>query len=264
VTQLDDTRPGAVRFNLVDVAAAIVILILIPLAYGSYLLFRTPPPTLVGVSPARLFEGHNQRVEIDGTNLRPFLRVSFNAAQARSFLIGSTKYAMVDLPDLKAGTYDVVLYDHVQEVARLPNALTVAPMAADVEVEVVGSFRTAPDRSPAPKVGDRFPSTGEAIAEVVAVGSPAAGDLRLRVGDETLRVPLLQPVLPATLRLKCYTARRADGAVECLVPAGPGNDAPAVVAPDALLTLPSASGPMGFQIAVVRVPARAQAPSPAR
>src|SRR4029077_14290413 len=91
VTQPDDSRRGTVRFNLVDAAVAIVILGLIPLAYGSYLLFRTQPPTLVSVSPAQLFEGHSQRLEIDGTNLRPFLRVSFNAVQAKSFLIGSTK-----------------------------------------------------------------------------------------------------------------------------------------------------------------------------
>ena len=256
MTQPDDSRRRAVRFNLVDVAVAIVILGLIPLAYGSYLLFRAQPPTLASVSPVQLFEGHNQRLEIDGTNLRPFLRVSFNAIQAKSFLIGSTKYALVDVPDLKPGVYDVVLYDYTQEVARLPRALTVVPMVTDVELEIVGAFKSPPDASIAPpRVGDKFPPGGNAIAEVIALEAPGPGDLRLRVGEDTIRVPLRHAVLPATLRVKCYTARRPDGTVRCLVPGSPGNDEPTVVAPDALLTLPSLSGPVEFQISAVRSPA---------
>ncbi len=200
MTQLDDRR-RALRFNLVDVAVAIVILGLMPIAYGAYLLFRTPPPTLASVSPVRLFEGHNQRLEIDGANLRPFLRVSLNATPAKSFLIGSTTYALVDLPDLKPGEYDVILYDAVREVARLPKTLTIVPMVADVELDVVGAFKPASDALPTPpKAGDKFPSTGDAFAEVVAVGAPTTGDLRLRVGDNTISVPLRQPVWPACAR----------------------------------------------------------------
>ena len=114
-------------------------------AYGAFLLFRTPRPTIVSVVPATLLEGSRQRLEIDGTNLRPFMRVSFDTTPAKSFLIGSTKYALVDLPDLKPGTYDVVLYDYMQEVARLPKAFTVAPLATDVQLEVIGAFKSASD-----------------------------------------------------------------------------------------------------------------------
>ena len=214
----------AVRFNLVDAVVALVILGAIPLAYGSYVLFRAQPPTLASVSPVRLAEGHPQRIEIEGSNLRPFLRVSLNATPAKSFLIGSTKYALVDVPDLKPGTYDVVLYDHAQEVARLPKALTVAPREADVELEVTGAFTSASGAAPVPhKVGDKFPPAGNAVAEVIAVGDASKGDLRLRVGNDTIRVPLIEPVQPATLRVKCYTARRPDGTVQCLVPGGPGS-----------------------------------------
>src|ERR1700676_3262087 len=134
MTFVDDRGRLGGQLNLIDAAAAVVILLLIPLAFSSYVLFRTPPPKLLTVSPARLVESHDQRVEIDGTNLRPFMRASFNTVPAKSFLIGSTKYALVDLPHLEPGTYDVVLYDHAQEVDRLPNALTVVPMVTDVEL----------------------------------------------------------------------------------------------------------------------------------
>jgi hypothetical protein len=252
MTLLDDRGRVAGRVNLVDAVAAIVILVLIPVAYGAYVLFRTPPPKLLKVSPARLFEGHNQRVEIEGTNLRPFMRASFNTMPARTFLIGTTTYAVLDVPDLKPGTYDVVLYDYAQEVDRLPKALTVVPMVTDVALEVVGSFKLPPDTLAAQlKIGDKFPPTENAIAEVVAVGTLVQGDLRLRVGDAMLRVPLNQRELPATLRVKCYTARRPDGTVQCLVP---GPDEPTVVAPDAVLTLSSAEGWVSFQIDTVRAP----------
>jgi hypothetical protein len=252
MTLLDDRGRVAGRVNLVDAVAAIVILVLIPVAYGAYLLFRTPPPKMLSVSPAKLFEGHNQRVEIEGTNLRPFMRASFNTTPARAFLIGSTKYALVDVPDLKPGTYDVVLYDYAREVDRLPNALTVVPMVTDVRLEVVGSFKLPPDTLAAQlKIGDKFPPTENAIAEVVAVGALVQGDLRLRVGDEMLRVPLNQRDLPATLRVKCYTARKPDGTLQCMVP---GPDEPTVVAPDAVLTLSSPQGWVSFQISTVRAP----------
>jgi hypothetical protein len=259
VTRPDDRGPRAGRFNLVDAAVAVVVLVLIPVAYGAYLLFRTPRPAIVSIAPAQLPEGHSQRLEIEGANLRPFLRVSFNTIAAKSFLIGSTTYAIVDVPDLKPGSYDVVLYNRMQEVARLPKALTVVPMVADVELDVTGAFRPASAAAQL-KAGDTIP-TANPIAEVVAIGAPAAGDLRLRAGDQIIRVPLQQRELPATLRLKCHTARTADGAVQCLVAGGPGADEPMVVAPDALLTLPLPSGPVSFQIISVRAPA--VRPSPA-
>ena len=52
MTLLDDRGRVAGRVNLVDAVAAIVILVLIPVAYGAYLLFRTPPPKMLSVSPA--------------------------------------------------------------------------------------------------------------------------------------------------------------------------------------------------------------------
>ena len=259
---VDDRGRVGGRVNLIDAAVAVVILALIPVAYGAYMLFRTPPPKLASVSPATLFEGHNQQVQIEGTNLRPFMRASFNTIPARSFLIGSTTYAFIDVPDLAPGTYDIVLYDYKQEVDRLPKALTVVPMVTDVELEVVGAFKSPPDGLAAHlKSGDTFPASGNAIARVSSVGAPAPGNLRLRVGDETIRVPLSQRELPATLRVKCYTARRPDGTVQCLVP---GPNEPTVVAPDAVLTLSSAEGWVSFQIAAVRAPASTSTSSPRR
>src|SRR5262245_45059572 len=119
---IDDRGRIGGKVNLIDAVIAVVVLLLIPLAFGAYLLFRTPEPKIPSVAPTTVHQGNNLRVTINGDNLRPFLRVTFNGTQGQSFLIGNTKYAVVELPELSAGTYDVVLWDYKQEMGRLTKA----------------------------------------------------------------------------------------------------------------------------------------------
>src|SRR5690348_3647023 len=93
------------KVNLIDAVIAVVVLGMVPVAFGAYLLFRTPTPKLLTVSPSTMYQGNNLRVTITGQDLRPYLRVTFNGIQGQSFLIGNTTFALVDLPNLKAGTY---------------------------------------------------------------------------------------------------------------------------------------------------------------
>src|SRR4051812_42123227 len=171
------------RANAIDVMVAIVILVLIPMVYGAYLLFRTPPAKLSSIAPEKIHQGPNLRIEVIGTNLRPFMRVAFNTIQGRTFMIGSTKYAQVDLPELAPGTYDVELFDYAQLVDRLPKALTILPLAPvpTVEIEVAGAFQGVSDaRANAIKVGDRFPQgTAPPVAEVLRVGATSPARLSL-------------------------------------------------------------------------------------
>jgi hypothetical protein len=160
---VDDRGRIAGRINLIDAVVVFVLFLMIPLAYGAYLLFRTPQATLLAVAPAQLYQGDNLRVRIEGRDLRPFMRVSFNDVQGRTFLIGSTTSAQVDLPDVPPGTYDVVLYDYQRELDRLPRALTILPLApaATVELEVEGAFMGVDAETTAElKPGQQFFSTG--------------------------------------------------------------------------------------------------------
>ena len=236
------------KVNLIDAVVAFLILILIPVAFGAYLLFRTPPPRLTAINPAKVNQGPNLRIEVQGENLRPFMRVSFNDQQAKSFEIQSTRGAMVDLPDIPAGTYDIVLYDHMQEVSRLPKAMTILPLApvTTVEIEVAGSFKgLSADRVKGLKAGDKLTSGGS-VAEVVSVGTPVPSAVTLRVGTDTIHVPLKgQTDLPAVLKVKCFTVVAPDGALKCVVP-GPVQQAD--VAPGSTLSLASPTGWTVFQI----------------
>ena len=251
MTLLDDRGRIAGRFNVVDVAAVVVVFLLVPLAIAAYLLFRAPAPTLASVTPKTLVEGPGQRLEIDGANLRPFMRVTFDTIPAASFLLGSTKYALVDVPELPPGAYDVVLFDYAREVARLPKALTIARVAADAELEVDGAFKAPSDALLAElRPGDALLSSNQPIADVIVVGKPSAGEMRVRVGVDTVTVRAGERDLPATLRVRCAAMPGADGIARCTVPAPAGRIA---IAPDALLTLTTrGGGTVAFQIRAAR------------
>ena len=264
---VDDRGRMFGRFNPVDVFAFAVVVVMIPVAYGAYALFRTPPAKLNAVEPKQLMMGPNLRVRIDGTNLRPFMRVSFNTVQGRTFMIGSTTSAQIDLPDLDPGTYDVVLYDYAQEVDRLPKALTILPRvsAPTAKVEVDGRFvglnQTQVD---ALKTNAQFQQGNHVTGRVLAVGTPLPGALQLRTGETGIAISLPGTFdLPAALELECFVETNTDGSVRCTA-YGPAHAAAIIV--DAVVSLPVAGAAVNFQVnavnpagkpAFVRVRARA-------
>jgi len=249
---VEDRRGAFGRFNPVDVFMFALVVVLIPIAYGAYALFRTPPAKLGGIEPKQFNVGPNLRVRINGTNLRPFMRVTFGTTPASAYFLGSTKYALVDVPSLKPGKYDVVLFDYAREVARLPEALTIAPTATDAELELEGAFK-APSAAAASeiKAGAAFNDSGRLIARVVEVAGSVRSDIRFRVGDDSVVVPLAGRDIAATVQVKCATARSSDGVARCIIPIG---DDRIVVAPDALVTFQTVQGPVLFQIARARAP----------
>jgi len=246
---VDDRGRVAGRVNLIDAFAAVFVLVMIPVVFGAYLLFRTPAAELVTISPAVVYQGPDIRIGITGRNLRPFMRVSFNTVQGRTFMIGSTSSAAVDLPELKPGVYDVVLYDYAQEIDRLPKALTVLAMAPQptVEMEAAGAFMYIAVGSIA--AGQKFPPTGEPVAEVLSVEAPIPADLRVRAGEMTLGVPVPGTVkIPATIRVKCYVSPHSDGTLGCSVQ---GPQSAVSLAPESVLTLAGPNGWVSFQISEV-------------
>jgi hypothetical protein len=134
-----DTRGrlfGAI--NLIDLAALVCAVALLPLVYGAYMLFRTPPPRIVSASPSSLpyVKTTEQHIQISGRYLRPFLRARLGENQAKSFTLISPESAEIRFADIPPGLYDVVLLDESQEVVRLPKALTIQPPP----LQLLGSF----------------------------------------------------------------------------------------------------------------------------
>lgn len=210
------------RLNLVDAAIGLLLLVLLPAAYGSYVLFRDPPARLMAVVPSVVRQGAGPQVEVRGEHFRPYMRVSFDALQGRTFLYYSPASAFVQLPDLPPGKYDVILYDYMQEVSRLRGALTVdaPPPPPTVVVEVSGYLTALTDELvKLLQVGHHFPEGAAVFSELVAVGPAEPEVLHIKTGDKSmLTVPgsgLLQ--LPVRIRMACVIDRAPDGALRCTV-----------------------------------------------
>jgi hypothetical protein len=230
------------RLNLFDAIVSIVLIALVPLAYGAYALFRTPAPRLTGVTPSSLVAGPNLRVVIHGEHLRPYMRASFNNIQGNSFIFRSTTEAVVDLNEMPPGDYDVVLFDYAQERARLTKAFTITPSPLpDSQVTVIGSFgNLTAERAATIKAG----LTIAGIGEVIQVGQPLPEITRVFAGI-VLEIPVDKAVrLPAAIRVGCHV-RAPQGVPQCVV----GD---VVLQPTALLFAKSELGTVPFQIDQIR------------
>ena len=227
------------RWNLLDLAALILLLGLIPLAYAAYLLFHDRPPTLVSVTPSQVEETQEFQLTITGTNLRPYMRVSLGAQQARDFVYKSTEEAALPFGHLAPGTYDVVLYDSAQERFRLHNALTVAPSnLPSTEVVVIGNFGNL-DAAGAAKLvaGMTLPGVGQ----ILAVGKAVPDLTDVFTGSRTVAVPMRDALRrPAIVKFTCRL-RAQGGAPSCTT-----NDI--TIATTALLMLATPLGPTPFQV----------------
>ena len=120
---IDDRGKLLGTLNVVDAAALLVVVIMLPLMYGAYLLFRPSPSRLVAINPVRVERGTAQ-IDVRGEHLRPPLRMTIGDFAVR-LLLADAESGVFELPPLLPGTYDVILLDEGQEIDRLPGALTV-------------------------------------------------------------------------------------------------------------------------------------------
>jgi hypothetical protein len=231
------------RLNLLDAVLLILLLGLIPLGYGAWALFRTPAPVLTAVEPAELQTGSRLRVTIRGEHLRPYMRVSFNTLQGRTFLFEDSTSAQVELGDIPPGTYDVVLYDHAQERQRLRQALTILPVPLpNTEVIVVGSFGNLTEETAARlSEGLEIPDVGS----VVALGRPLPESTRVYAGSFIVEIPGEGGVrLPAAVRMRCQI-QTPGGHPVC-------GAADVSLQPTAVILVPTPVGTLPFQVDQLR------------
>lgn len=150
------------RWNVVDVVIGLVLLLLIPMLYAGYLLFRPAPATLTNVEPVQIAAHTDVDVTVTGTNFRPYMRVSFNHLQGGGFFFADATRARVPVERLAPGVYDVVLYDHARELARLPRALeVVGPPGRGTQLDLIGTFTAiTAEQADRLKAGDVLPRLG--------------------------------------------------------------------------------------------------------
>jgi hypothetical protein len=123
------------RFNLFDAAIAGFVIVLIPIAYGTYRLFRTPQPIIASVTLVEISKEERRvggpnltaKLKIQGSGLRPMLRASIDGTPAIGFVFENPNSADLLVGAEAPGPHDHVLYDGVQEVARAPKAVAIQP-----------------------------------------------------------------------------------------------------------------------------------------
>ena len=244
MTVVDDRGRVFGRWNIVDVLIGLVLLAAIPLLYGGYVLFRSHPATITAVEPSRIQARSTVQVTVRGTNLRPFMRVSFGDNQGRSYLFADATKAVVQVVDLPPGVYDVILYDNAQERARLPQAFTVlAPPTAQAQLDVIASFMAIDEAV----VSQIKPQTRiEGLGEIIRVGKPVPGQTTATVGPSEAVAMKAAPAVnvPVVIRVTCALVERG-ASVSCMAMDHP-------LTRDTVLTVPVAAAGQLLRIDQVR------------
>jgi len=240
------------RMNVVDLLVGLALIVAVPIAYAAYALWRTPEPLLNDVVPKTVQQGPAAQVEIHGERLRPYMRLSFGDHQGPAFYFISPTVAVVPMPEIPPGVYDLILYDYSREVARLPKALTVqAPHPpATVTLTAVGAFvEIAESTVPLITPGLAFAAQAGVVRSVSA---PVPAVARIATTPNTsVTVPVSRGIeVPASIDLNCRLDVTADGTQRCML----GDD---VVVAGAVVTLPQFSAAR-FRIDELRVPAPAK------
>jgi hypothetical protein len=235
------------RVNLVDSLLIVMVLLAMPAAYAAHLLFRDPPPRVTRVWPEAVEQGSGRSIEIQGEHLRPYMRVSFGDAQALAFEFYGPSQAFVPAPStLEPGTYDVVLYDYMREVSRLPKAFTVSgPMRPpSIRLRVRGAYiGLTPAMVETLKIEQPMNATEGVIAYIESKEATRPSVARVRVSDAvTVPVPMpSQLELPATLIVTCPTHVGPGGVLRCAT-------AGVTFAPDMHLNFQGPTGLLLFRI----------------
>lgn len=234
------------RFNLVDALLVALLLVAVPAGYAARLLFRDPPARLTAISPTAVEQGTDRLIELTGTNFRPYMRVSFGNAQAASFQFYGATQAFAPMPALEPGAYDVVLYDHAREVARLPKAFSVTgPVRPpQVTLRIRGAYvGLTPEQAPQLIPGRPLNASEGVIGSIETRGEPRPSIARVQVsGATTVSVPMAGLVeVPATILLTCPTSVGPGGVLRCAT-------AGVTLAPDMHIAFQGPSGRLLFRL----------------
>lgn len=244
---IDDQGRAFGRFNLIDAAAVVFVLALVPLAYAAYLLFRPAAPRIDSVTRVEITREERRlaggsvlsaKLKVRGSGFNPMLRASIGDTHALGFVFEDPNAADVLVGRVAPGTHDLVLWDGVQEVARAAGAVTIdAP--SSIFVRLAGRLLEL-DPAVAQALQASDASASKADVTFAALGPIESGHLRLRFGDRSTDVPLDGRVeRAAVVQVRCDPQ---TGQEPCTIGGQTLTEAPVVV------TIPTPQGALKLAV----------------
>lgn len=191
MTVISDRRKVLGRFNLVDAIVVAFLFLLIPVAYGTWLLFHPKKVQITSVTRVTLSKEEQRianplraaaKLKVRGSGFTPMLRAWVGPEPALGFMFEDPNSADVIVGPMPPGEYDVALYDGGQEVARAPKAFVLASSRTRPQIKAVGRL-TGLDRASAEglRPGAAFPSDADPRVRIAALGPVTPGGVSLLV-----------------------------------------------------------------------------------
>ena len=201
------------RINIVDLAALVLLLAILPLAYGASLLFQASRPQITEVGQVDITNAERRivaggsllsaKLKIKGSGFNPMLRAYVGEAPALAFVYENPNSADVLVGPLPSGAHDLILLDGVQEVARAVGVVKIES-PSNRFVRAVGWLTNMdPSVAESLRVGTKFPPSPP-THEIVALGAPQPARTRIRLGSGMVDYPIANRVeRPAVVLLRC-------------------------------------------------------------
>jgi hypothetical protein len=234
------------RFNLVDAAAIGFVIVLLPIGYATYLLFRPSRPAIESVTRFELTKEERRiaggglltaKLKVKGSGFNPLLRARIGQVEAVGFVFENPNSADVLVGLVPPGRHDLVLYDGVQEVARAHGAVEIINISAP-RVRAYGWLtRLTPAQATELKPGATSDQQASAAFEIVALGPERPARARIGSGEAAADLPLAS-----------FVERAAEILVRCDWPSAEACSVGGELlnrAPPIMVTLP---GGLSFQI----------------
>ena len=166
------------RVNLFDAAVAVFVIALVPIAYGTYLLFRPPRPVISSVHRVAITQEERRiggpnltaKFKVQGSGLRPLLRASIDEQPAIGFVFENPNSADLLVGHVPPGAHDLILYDGLQALARAPKSVVIQPAPPPRSAIIRLRVESPSDVIALAKPGDRDSPFDSAAATVVDVG----------------------------------------------------------------------------------------------
>ncbi|MFM8532312.1 MAG: hypothetical protein ACKOEC_01755 [Acidimicrobiia bacterium] len=195
MTLMDNRGRIFARFTIVDIAAIVLMLAVLPLAYGASFLFQPPRPQITEVGQVDITNAERRivaggsllsaKLKIKGSGFNPMLRAYIDDSPALAFVYETPNSADVLVGPLSPGAHDLILMDGVQPVARANGVVKIDDPSR--RVLRASGWLTNLDQRTADglKVGMRFPP-GAPAHEIALLGPTQPARSRVQFGEATV------------------------------------------------------------------------------